>query len=368
MRKNLTDKQQEALDAVAKYGSQRSAAEALGLALSTFQARLSLANRKIDPAIARGMDILGTELVPSTGWVKTKPGDDGVSYSFLLKPAPVDQIATIREAFTGIEAAPVIPPPLHANDDLLTLYPIADLHMGMLAWARETGEAYDTAIAALRVKSWIAQCIHSSPESAVGVILAAGDLLHADDQTNQTPKSKHNLDSDTRLFRTLEVTIGAMTTCVEMALARHAKVIFKAIPGNHDPHSYLAVLFAMRERYRFNPRVTVECEPGEFWVYQHGQCLLASHHGDKAKPERLVLFLADEHSAIWGATRHRFLFTGHLHSHKSQDIGGVTHEQLRAVTARDAYASSHAYVGRAQLQGITFHRTKGEIQRVKVAA
>ena len=80
--------------------------------------------------------------------------------------------------------------------------------------------------------------------------------------------------------------------------------------------------------------------------------LLAAHHGDKAKANRLVLNLADRWPEMWGRTRHRFLFTGHLHHHKSEDIGGVQWEQLRALTAKvDAYAISHAYSARAQLQG-----------------
>lgn len=35
---------------------------------------------------------------------------------------------------------------------------------------------------------------------------------------------------------------------------------------------------------------------------------------------------------------------------------------------RDAYAVSHAYAARAQLQAITYHRDRGEIQRVAVNA
>lgn len=50
----------------------------------------------------------------------------------------------------------------------------------------------------------------------------------------------------------------------------------------------------------------------------------------------------------------------------SADIGGVVWEQLRALTARDAYAISNAYTARAQLQAITLHKDRGEVQRVKV--
>jgi len=142
---------------------------------------------------------------------------------------------------------------------------------------------------------------------------------------------------------------------------------FVIIPGNHNPNSYMALSFAMAERYRHNPRVVVRKDPREFWAYRFGDCLLAAHHGDKAKPERLVMFLADEYAGDWGATKHRFLWTGHLHHHKSADIGGVKWEQLRAMTARDAYAYSHAFTARSQIQAITLHRQAGEVQRQSVS-
>jgi hypothetical protein len=70
---------------------------------------------------------------------------------------------------------------------------------------------------------------------------------------------------------------------------------------------------------------------------------------------------------MWGRTKYRYLFTGHLHHHKSQDLGGVHWEQLRAITAKDAYAASHAYSGRSEMQAITYDRQRGEISRVRVA-
>jgi hypothetical protein len=248
----------------------------------------------------------------------------------------------------------------------LTLYPLADAHVGMMAWSKETGEDYDTAIACNRIADWVGRAVASSPPSETGIILDVGDLTHADDQTNQTPRSKHQLDVDTRHFRTMDLTIAALATAIECALKKHANVIVRILPGNHNPTSYLTILFALAERYRDNPRVAVQKKPGEFFAHQFGKVLLAAHHGDKAKAERMVLFLADQYAPIWGVTRHRYLFTGHLHHHKSQDIGGVTWEQLRAITASDAYAVSHAYAARAQLQAITYHRDRGEVQRVKI--
>lgn len=354
---------EEALAAVEQYGNVSAAARALGIPDPTLRRRYLAA--KVDPAIADSMAAVGTNMVPQLAWAKTK-SEDGTSYSVLLKPAQEDILDRIAEAFTGIPSVEPVRAPVYCDADLLAVYPIADAHIGMMAWGREVGEDYDTNIATARLREWVGRCIAASPPAKTAVILDVGDLTHADDQTNQTPRSKHQLDTDTRHFRTLELTIAAMAASVDLALQKHESVIVRILPGNHNPHAYLAVMFALAERYRDERRVTVVKDPSEFFVMEWGKVMLAAHHGDKAKAQRMVLWLADEHPELWGRTRHRFLFTGHLHHHKSEDIGGVTWEQLRAVTARDAFAASHAYVARAQLQGIVYHRERGEIQRVKV--
>jgi hypothetical protein len=366
----LTAAQQEALDAVKEHGSKRAAAKALGIDPKTLYDRLKYAERKLDPAIQAGMDAVGTKLVPALAWAKTK-NEDGTSYSVLLKPGqdtPESLAERLQEALAGIDAAQVIPAPDHALDGLLTVYPLADVHMGMMAWGKETGEDYDTAIAADRVRSWVSRAVDASPASETAVILGLGDLTHADDQSNMTPRSKHVLDVDTRHFRTLDVTIQALAYGIEYAAKKHARVIVRILPGNHDLNTYMAVMFALYERYRDNPRIEVQKIPGEFFVMRHGNCLLAAHHGHGGKPERMVMFLADEHAAEWGRTRHRFLWTGHLHHLKAADIGGVQWMQLRAITAKDAYAAGNAYSARASLEAITFDADQGEIQRVRVSA
>jgi hypothetical protein len=352
------------LEAYKRLGSYKAVARELGVHESGVRRSL----KDIDPAVRAGMDALGMQVQPGVAWIKTKPTEWQPGYSYMVKigDEEIDVLDRIREAFADLKPAEPTPAPAYADEDLLTVYPLADVHIGMQAWGRETGEDYDTNIAAARVRSWIGMCINSAPDAHTAVIVDVGDLTHADDQTNATPRSKHVLDVATRFYRTIDITVETLGASVDLALQKHARVIVKILPGNHNPHSYLAILFALAQRYRNEPRVTVEKEPGEFWVHEHGRVMLAAHHGDKAKADRMVHFLADQYAEMWGRTKHRYLFTGHLHHHKSQDIGGVQWEQLRAITARDAYAASHAYTARAQMQAITYHRERGEIQRVKV--
>lgn len=353
--------------------SVRGAATASGLNYNTFKYRLEMAKREGLHLSSGARTIVSAQgLSPSEargGWLHHYT-DDGrklaATYWRPETPETQDVIERIREAVSCIPPAIPAPPPDYSDADLLTLYPIADAHIGMLSWGRETGEDYDTEKAATRLREWIARAVAASPPSQHAIILDVGDLTHADDQTNMTPRSKHGLDVDTRHYRTVEVTIAAIGAAMEAALAKHETVTLRILPGNHNPTAYLAILFALVERYRDHPRAKVQSVPGEFFVHQFGRCLIAAHHGDKAKADRLVHFVADQYAELWWRARHRYLFTGHLHHHKSQDIGGVQWEQLRALTARDAYAVSHAYTARAQLQGITYHRERGEVMRVKV--
>lgn len=359
----------QAVEAVEKHGSVPAAAAALGLPESTLRHRYKMGikagldERIVQPA-PQGHTVKGVSTLYNAAgevamqWVKTKSDE----------PSFEDIAEHLTAIFADLPAIPEIAAPSYTDADLCTVYPIADAHIGMKAWEKETGENYDTDIATRRLRTWIGSLVASSLPSRKAIILDAGDTTHMDDRTNQTPASKHVLDVDGRVFRTLDMTIAALADATELALAKHDEVQVVIIPGNHNPNSFMAILFALAERYRDNPRVKVRKDPREMWVDRFGDCLLAAHHGDKAKPERLVMFLADEFAAEWGATKHRFLWTAHLHHLKSADIGGVQWEQLRAMTARDSYAFTHAFSARAQLQAITLHRSKGEVQRNAVSA
>lgn len=369
----MTPEQAEAVRLRASGMSKPEIAAQMGISVNGVKSRLRRAKQWQDTPDGIKEAIEASKLTLEAarhGWDITDKDGNVIRRSVFWRNStgPEDIAEAIRDAMVDMPALPPITSPTDSNAELLTLYPIADAHVGMMAWAREVGEAYDTNKAAERIVEWVGRAVDASPPSKTAIVLDVGDLTHADDQTNQTPRSRHALDVDTRHYRTLEVTIAAICAAVEYAARKHERVIVAILPGNHNTHSYMAVLFALKERYREDPRIEVRAKPGEWFVYQFGYVMLAAHHGDKARADRMVHFMAGEFATIWGKSRHRYLWTGHLHHHKSQDIGDCQWEQLRALTARDAYAFSHAYTARAQLSAITYHRERGEVFRARVAA
>jgi predicted phosphodiesterase len=364
----VTPKQREAWDLHLAGMSGRAIARELGISPTNARQRLEAAKKhaEADVAIRGAMSSVGmSDAGPlHSGWIKS----DGASLYFQMpKDAGANVSEVVREAFKDIPACPVIPEPREFTDGLLTVYPIFDAHIGMRASADESGEDMDNEKAETRINDGMGQCIASSPNSEKAVILIGGDALHANDQTAQTPQSRHVLDVASSFSESLDTAIRTFAACVEMAAAKHKSVIVSVIQGNHDRDAFLAIMYALRERYRDNPRIEVQRKGGEFFVMEWGKVMIASHHGDKAKAERLVMHMADEWAEMWGRTRYRFYFTGHMHHTKMQDIGGVQVEQLRAVAPRDAYAASHSYSSRSEMQAITYQKDSGEVSRVKVA-
>jgi hypothetical protein len=363
---------QEAADAwLAHDRSTSQAAAALNLNYHTFRSRLAEAQRLGLHLSDGARDTVSRARLAATeasgGWLHTY-GDDGkklaATYWRAPQAVPEDYADRLRAALSDIPPAAPTTLLTLPDTDLLTLIPVADAHIGLMAWGKETGEDWDSRKGAARLIEWVNRALAALPASSKCVLLFAGDLLHADDSRSETPASKHRLDTDTRHFKTLEMVIEAVARAADSALQYHDTVALRFLPGNHDPHAAVAVMFALAERYRLSERVHVQKEPSEFYVQQFGKVLLTAHHGHRAKAAQMVHFIADEYAPLWGKTRYRYLFTGHLHHHKSQDIGGMQWIQLPALTARDAYTVSNAYVSRARLTGITYHRDRGEIARV----
>jgi hypothetical protein len=105
-------------------------------------------------------------------------------------------------------------------EDTLTVYPLADFHIGMRAWARECGQDWDLAIARRVLGDAAARLVEAAPPSGRALVLGLGDYTHNNDATNLTPRSKHALDVDGRYQKVLEEGFELAASIVECAARR----------------------------------------------------------------------------------------------------------------------------------------------------
>lgn len=275
-------------------------------------------------------------------------------------------VEAITAAFADVKPCPMIAAPKTADRDLLSVYPIADQHLGLLAWGAECGESYDLKIAAERLRSCARRLIAQSPASARALILNLGDWTHNDDFRNRTPASGHILDVDGRYPKVVETGVRLMREVIELALQKHKTVLVKNLPGNHDPNAIVALNVALKLFYENNPRVTIEDGQGEFFFHRFGETLIGAHHGHKAKAADLAMAMAVRCREAWGSTKWHVFYTGHIHHETAREVGDVRCESFQTLAAKDAYAAGGAYSSGQSLTSITLHADEGEVGRHRV--
>lgn len=396
----LTDEQCAATAALYReHGSERAAARAAGIARSTFKDRLrraaergllgykpvlpgfrvSQTTTEFDaagnvtaehvqqkPELGAAFEMPAGHVVKGVSaltdpdgrvihqWIKTRTGTEAV-------------VEALKAAFDQYKGrARLVPMPRRVDAKLLSVYPIADQHNGLLAWGRETGESYDLSIGCARLRASMGRLVAQSPSSREALIVNLGDWQHTDDQRNMTPHGHNILDVDSRYFKILTTGVRLMCDCIELALQRHANVRVVNIPGNHDPHASIALTVALDAFYSRNPRVTIEQEPCDVWFRRFGATLIGATHGHNMKPDAMAMSMAVRRRKDWGETKYHWFLFGHIHHETMKEVGDVRCESFQTLAAKDAHAVKSGYNAGQSLVSVTLHRETGEIGRHRV--
>jgi hypothetical protein len=396
----------QAAEAYAEHGTKKGAAEALGLAENTFRNRLDRAaergmcgtkpvlpgfrltkttavtNEDGDvvrefiqqrPAIGESFEVPDghsvkgvSALVDATGrtiqqWVKTRDSRDGLT--------PEETIERLKTAMEGYSAAQPIPAPLAAAEDLLTLTPLADWHVGLRAWAGDTGMNWDLSIAENVIGRGIEDVVERAPSSGHAIVLGGGDLLHSDSNENKTAKSGNVLDVDGRYDKCVEVAGRLVVRTIDAHLRKHGHVTARILKGNHDEHSSVAIGYFLKGWYRNEPRVTVDTDASLFFWHRFGRVMIGATHGHAAKLQNMPSIMAHRRAEDWGATLFRYIHGFHLHhtAKYATEGNGCISEVHQTPTPQDAWHFGSGYLSGRSLQSISYHREMGEIGRVRVA-
>lgn len=400
---------QAAAIAARDHESNQAAADSLGLSLPAFKSRLRVSRRRAATGVVGGPPIPAAAIPPAGFAITTNNGaydaegnllrqwvgsrrDSGAEYelpaghvvkgeSALVDPdgrvlarwiktregAGAGLVEALRDAFADYRgAAPIVAQPVDVADDLLTVYPLPDLHLGMYAWDREAGADYDVDIAVKLATRTFESLIAQSQPSRRAVLLGLGDYFHTNGGKPMTPQSGHILDVDTRWARVFACGARLATAIVGLLAAKHAEVEVVMLPGNHDLDAAMSLTVALALFYSATPHIQVHQEPGVAWYRRFGAVLLGATHGHTMKPDRMAMMLAADRPVDWGETKHRSFFFGHVHHGSALEVGPVRVESFNTPAARDAYAAGAGYRSGRSLSAITFHAERGEIGRHRV--
>lgn len=367
-------RQLEYMDALRAHGTNRKASAALGINKRTLEKSLrSLRDKAAQMGHSPQHDM--THVVPDgfnvkgvssyynkdgklTGqWVKTRADEERREELF-------------REALEVlctdvIKRAPLTKAPdrTKLDPDLLAVYPFGDPHFGLYSWAKESGDDFDLNAAQELTLGAVDRLVSCAPAADTAIVLPLGDIFHANDQSNQTPQHKHQLDVDTRFVKVIGVGIETFRHVIFRTLEKHNRVIVRFVGGNHDPQAMWALAYAISAYFCNEPRVEVDLSPAAHWFYRFGKVLIGSTHGDKSKSDQLPGVMACDAASDWGQTKHRYWLCGHVHNTSITEYPGVTVETFRTLAAADAYAAGYGYRAGRDMRCIVMHKDHGEIER-----
>jgi len=362
---------QEALDAYEEYGTERKAAKALQLSRGAFSNRLRKARKwqekqglhlpegmreSMKVAMLDGMTIDG-------GWIMTDEEGNVVKRStrYSQKPEVFSQeiLGKIAAAFEEIPAAPAIVQSEHSIEGKIAFFPQSDVHLGVEITPERGGQTYSPEIAMERMRDGFAQAHAAIPPCETAIILDNGDLTHANDDRDMTPRSGHILKVTGSHRQNLDLSVTAKAWQIDMALQRSARVVYRSNRGNHDPNTPDTVGIALKQRYRDEPRVMIDDSERETWIYQRGKIFIAAHHGHGLKAEKLAANIPPNFPEEFGRSRFWYLFTGHMHHPRQDNFGAFIWYQLPSMCSMDQHSADLGYTDTSAQRAMMFCENAG---------
>lgn len=359
----VTGRQKEIIQAVLDTGGTLEAS-----------ARLGIDQRNVQRALAKVRLVAA-----SANSILYKEGEGKLLHWVKLSANVQAQYKAIEEALDGLFQSIKPRKPVQARlaqyaDELCLLYPEGDPHWGMRVWGAETdGTNYDLEIAQQEYYAAVDYLISVATPSAEAISLNIGDNFHSDTPEDRTRRSGHNLNTDGRLSKVFDTVLEARRYKIERMLEKHQKITVVEIPGNHDEVMSMAFRKALRAYYANEPRVEVadlDHHPklNNFWYYHFGSVLFGATHGHEAKFEDMPIIMATDVPDLWGATRHRHIFTGHLHHRRTsvlkptgKDLVGATVEMLRTIAPTNEFEHNNAYRSLRTMFCRTYHKEYGSL-------
>ena len=233
----------------------------------------------------------------------------------------------------------------------------------MLAWHKEGGADWDLEIAERTLTGAFDRLVESSPPARTCVVAQLGDFLHSDGLLPVTPTSNHILDQDGRFSKVVQAAVRVLRRVIRTALDHHETVHVLMAEGNHDMASSVWLRVMFKALYENEPRVQMIDGELPFYAMQHGQTMLAWHHGHLKKNDALPLLFAAQYPRMWGDTTKRYCHTGHRHHVEEKEHSGMTVLQHSTLAARDAYAARGGWHSERQATSITYHSRWGQVAR-----
>ena len=314
-------------------------------------------------------DNLGVD--PTTApmlWLKTKTESIRVTNPLFVK-AEEKQFSDLTQTLINDlqQYAPKFPKlkRIKNKDSYLLVIDPADIHIGKLCSAFESGEAYNNQIAVQRVLEGVKGILQKVSSFNIDKILFIGgnDILHIDSPLRTTTSGTPQ-DTDGMWHTNFLIAKQLYTDVLELLLGV-ADVHFTFNPSNHDYTNGFFLAQVIETYFKECKNITFDTSIAHRKGFKYFNNLIGTTHGDGAKQMDLPLLMAVEFPIEWSQTKHRYIYTHHVHHKTSKDYAGITIESLRSPSGTDSWHHRNGYQHAPKAVEAFLHcKINGQIARI----
>jgi hypothetical protein len=251
------------------------------------------------------------------------------------------------------------------KDSYLLVIDPADIHIGKLCTAFESGETYDNQVAVQRVLLGVTGILQKVSSFNIDKILFIGgnDILHTDNPKSTTTSG--TLQDTDGMWHTNFLIAKQLYVDVLEILLSVADVHFTFNPSNHDYTNGFFLAQVIETYFKDCKNITFDTTIAHRKGFQYYSNLIGTTHGDGAKQMDLPLLMAVEFPVEWSKTKHRYIYTHHVHHKTSKDYAGITIESLRSPSGTDGWHHRNGYQHAPKAVEAFLHcKNNGQIARI----
>lgn len=240
----------------------------------------------------------------------------------------------------------------------------ADVHIGKLCSAYETGDEYNHHIARERVLKGVFELTEKANGFGIDKIVTVigNDILHTDNAKSSTTSGTFQ-DTNIMWYDAFNFAFKLYIETIEH-LAQVAPVHIAHNPSNHDYVSGFMLAQSVQAWFRNHKGITFDVSPAHRKYVIYGQNVIGLTHGDGAKCQDLPLLMAHEVKE-WSNCKHRYIYTNHIHHKSSKDIMSVNVESFRSPSGTDSWHHRNGYQHSPKaIEAFIHHKEKGQIARL----
>ena len=244
----------------------------------------------------------------------------GKHFSIYVKnTAPTDPkelLDAFKEEAGKVLPKPSVRPRKRQGNKYLVIDP-ADVHIGKLADAWETGESYNISKATKIVREAVEEILNKAvrlygKKGIKQIILVMGnDILHTDNKWRKTTSGTPQ-DTDGMWHKAYRAAYTTYLTIIESLLSV-ANVHCVFCPSNHDYETGFYLAHAVEATFKNNSRISFDVSAQKRKYVKVGVTMLGFTHGDGAKEADLQRLMMEESRKKWGNCKRGKWFCHHLH-------------------------------------------------------